>query len=379
MNIFSYQQVQRLLPRGRLVYARSDTMTDPKRKKLAETLERMLESSQSLSSALYIPTPWAAWTWTNTALLVFKGVMDKKFPDRFSRDTISLADGGTVSVDWPIEAENLPDDAPLVIFLHTITGSSQDTSHYTRVATQRGWRSCVFNRRGHGRMSLTTPRFNIMGDAEDTRVMVEHVTSKFPSTSFLGMVGISAGSGLLGTYLGQQEDKTPVEAACCLCPAYDLRTVWVNVKKYPSMDKFLLQSVKKRFLSHTEELLKEAFPESFEACQNAKSIEEFMEAHYPFAGYDSLAEYLEDCNPLQKWIPRIVRPTLLVSADDDMICTKENIKEEMVTALAGSLLIRTQRGSHIAFNEGLFGQGNYLSRISFDFLDAARKQKSKSK
>ena len=95
MNIFSYQQVQRLLPRGRLVYARSDTMTDPKRKKLAETLERMLESSQSLSNALYIPTPWAAWTWTNTALLVFKGVMDKKFPDTFSRDTISLTDGGT--------------------------------------------------------------------------------------------------------------------------------------------------------------------------------------------------------------------------------------------------------------------------------------------
>lgn len=360
------------------MYVGSDTVTDPKRKKLAETIEQMVESSESLSSAHYIPTPWAAWTWTNTALLVFKGFLDKKFPSEFSRDTITLADGGTVSVDWPIEAENLPDDAPLVILLHTITGSSQDTSHYTRAATRRGWRSCVFNRRGHGRMSLTTPRFNIMGDADDTRVMVEHVSSKFPATSFLGMVGISAGSGLLGTYLGQQGDKTPVQASCCLCPAYDLNTVWVNVKNYPSMDKFLLESVKKRFLSHNEELLKEAFPDSFEACQNARNIEEFMEAHYPFAGYDSLAEYLEDCNPKQ-WVPKIVRPILLVSADDDMICTKENIKEEMVTALPGALLIRTQRGSHIAFNEGLFGQGNYLSRISLDFLDAAREQQSKSK
>jgi len=283
-----------------------------------------------------------------------------------------------VSVDWPVEADGLPADAPLVIFLHTITGSSQDTSHYTRAATSRGWRSCVFNRRGHGRMSLTTPKFNIMGDGDDTKVCVDHVVSKYPDVSFLGMVGISAGSGLVGTYLGQQGDKTPVQAACSLCPAYDTRTVFTNVKKYPSMDNFLLQAVKKRFLYYNEQLLKEAFPEAYDACKNAKDIEEFVDAHYAFAGYDSLAEYNEDSNPLS-WVPKIVRPVLLVNADDDMICTKENIKEDMVTDLPGALLIRTERGSHIAFNEGLFGQGNYLSRISFDFLEAAREYASKEK
>ena len=52
-------------------------------------------------------------------------------------------------------------------------------------------------------MSLTSPKFNIMGDAEDTRLMVEHVMAKYPDTSYLGMVGISAGSGLLVTYLGK--------------------------------------------------------------------------------------------------------------------------------------------------------------------------------
>ena len=53
-------------------------------------------------------------------------------------------------------------------------------------------------------MRLTSPKFNLMGDAEDTVKMVDHVVSKYPKTSFIGMVGISAGSGLLITYLGKQ-------------------------------------------------------------------------------------------------------------------------------------------------------------------------------
>ena len=133
MDIFPYQKLQWLLSRGRLVYARSETVSDPERKKLAQTIEKMLEGSESLSSALYIPTPWAAWTWTNTALLVFKEYMDKRYPSAFARDTLTMADGGTVSVDWPVEADSLPADAPLVIFLHTITGSSQVLYNLTSI------------------------------------------------------------------------------------------------------------------------------------------------------------------------------------------------------------------------------------------------------
>ena len=36
------------------------------------------------------------------------------------------------------------------------------------------------------------------------------------------MIGISAGSGLLTSYLGQEYKDTPISAACCLCPAYVL-------------------------------------------------------------------------------------------------------------------------------------------------------------
>ena len=80
-----------------------------------------------------------------------------------------------------------------------------------------------------------------MGESRDTAAQVEAVRKRFPESSYLAMVGISAGSGLLVTYLGkvnlialplycralrvvffQEGDRTPVQAAASLCPAYDI-------------------------------------------------------------------------------------------------------------------------------------------------------------
>ena len=90
-----------------------------------------------------------------------------------------------------------------------------------RTATSRGWRSCVFNRRGHAGVSLTSPRFNVVGDPEDTRVMVDRVRARHPASSYIAIIGISAGCGLLMSYLGS-EVKPHVQAAVALCPAYDI-------------------------------------------------------------------------------------------------------------------------------------------------------------
>lgn len=52
-------------------------------------------------------------------------------------------------------------------------------------------------------MHLTSPSFNVMGESSDTVAQVEAVRKRFPDSSYLAMVGISAGSGLLVTYLGK--------------------------------------------------------------------------------------------------------------------------------------------------------------------------------
>ena len=373
LNYYRLSQVP-----ARLVHVRREAVKDPVRRRLAETVERIVETTESLARPCYVPTLWAAGSWANLALLVLKQKWDKRLRSGgFTRDTIVLADGGTVSVDWPPAGEtaHLPAEAPLVVYLHTITGSSKDTGHYMRAATRRGWRSCVLNRRGHN-MPLTSARFNVIGDAEDTRVMVDHVMAKYPQASYLGMVGISAGSGLLVTYLGKEGDRTPVNAACSLCPAYDISQAFDRLRElFPAVDSYILQSMKNRFLHNNTEILGAAQPAALARCQQAQTIVQFMEAHVTFAGSSSVPEYYEDSNPMA-WVSSIVRPLLIINSEDDMVCLPENIREDVVLDHGGALLLRTQKGAHIAFNEGALGQGNYLSRVSLDFLESARNLKN---
>jgi hypothetical protein len=55
-----------------------------------------------------------------------------------------------------------------------------------------------------------------------------------------------------------------------------------------------------------------------------------------------------------------------------MVCDPRNIREDLVRETPGVALLRTKRGSHVAFNDGLLGQSSFLARTAFDFLDAAR-------
>ena len=143
--------------RGRTVFVRSRDVVDPVRRQLAMRIEKIVSETSSLTSAQYIPTLLAANTWTNIILLMIKQRLTLRFNDSFfTRDTLNTDDGGTVSVDWFDEASALPDSAPVVIFLHTVSGSSREVINYTSEARRRGWRSCVFNRRGPGSTSWVT-------------------------------------------------------------------------------------------------------------------------------------------------------------------------------------------------------------------------------
>ena len=68
-------------------------------------------------------------------------------------------------------------------------------------------------------------------------------------------------------------------------------------------------------------------------------------------------------------------PLLVVTAEDDMICARETVVDKDFQKNGGCLLLRTKRGSHLAFNTGAMGTGTYLNEVVLDFLDAARKTK----
>lgn len=58
------------------------------------------------------------------------------------RDTIICPDGGEISLDWANDeiSKNLPQDAPVIGILHTITGSARQNIGFMRYCASRGWR-----------------------------------------------------------------------------------------------------------------------------------------------------------------------------------------------------------------------------------------------
>ena len=269
----------------------------------------------------------------------------------------------------------LPEDAPIVIFCHTITGSAAQTRWLMKYASSRGWRSCVFVRRGHGG-PLHAPTFNLLGAVDDVAMQLESVRCTYPHAPFLAMVGVSAGSAQLISYLGQAGPSTPIGAACAICPAWDVPTAFASLgASQPVAERAMVRSVQQTFLyGRNEHVLGAWDAAALERCRAARTLPELMDAHAPFAMRDHTAnaeDYYRAHDPMGDR-HGVAVPILLVNAEDDFVCPASLARPDVIVReQPGALLMMTRRGSHVAFNEGLLARGAFHMRISFDFLDAA--------
>eukprot|EP00928_Gymnodinium_smaydae_P044455 TRINITY_DN29657_c0_g1_i1.p1 TRINITY_DN29657_c0_g1~~TRINITY_DN29657_c0_g1_i1.p1 ORF type:complete len:425 (-),score=48.46 TRINITY_DN29657_c0_g1_i1:247-1521(-) len=358
----------------------------------ASRIATIMRSRASLHSPSYVPPLWATSKWLNLLAFMIKQRLFSDF--KLRRETITLDDGGTVSIDWANDETTaaLPENAPIVICLHTVTGSGKSTVDYLRYAASKGWRSCVFNRRGHDQR-LTTARFNVMGTVSDSSRQMDAVKKAWPNADFVGMIGISAGSGHLITYLGSEGTQCQVDAAASLCPAYSIDTAFQNLAcQYPLVDKNILEDMKRTWLPDVAELLQKEREEVGEAatlarekalkdCWEACDLHDFLYKSWPFAPRErshesvdlqNIDEYMTLHNPMS-WKDSLTIPVLLVNSEDDMVCLKENIPVDECQKSPLTALILTRFGTHIAYQETLVGTApSYLHRVTFEFLDAAR-------
>ena len=49
----------------------------------------------------------------------------------------------------------------------------------------------------------------------------------------------------------------------------------------------------------------------------------------------------------------------------------DSIREDLARACGGTVLVRTACGAHISYCEGAMGSGNYMMKLSLQFLQAA--------
>lgn len=316
---------------------------------------------------------WATpWLFNGHLQLLGLG-LKKAFAPRLNYDrvdTLRMADGGTTALHWM--GSELPKQKPTLVVLHTITGSPHSMRAFVRdLQRLTGWRVVLCERRGHGGLPLTTPRFNTMGDTGDLREQLQLISERYPQSP-LYAAGISAGSGLLTRYLGEMGVNTPLRGAFAYCPGYDIRVAFARAKA--PYTRLMARKLVRQFVTPHREAL--AHLPSLESLEGAQNLDEFHRHLYECAGYPSQQSFLDNCNPMGV-MANVSIPLLVLNAEDDPVCVVGNVRDhqQAMARMPRTLLVVTARGSHCAYLSGLNGR-SWAHELAAEFLQAVHLESS---
>ena len=280
-------------------------------------------------------------------------------------ERLTMADGGTVSIQWAGLDANAR--TPVLVVLHTITGSGDGLRRFIHAIRERlGWVVAACNRRGHAGLGLTSARINTMGSTDDLRRQIHAIETRRPDASLYG-IGVSAGSGLLVRYLGEEGARSRLRAAVALCPAYDIRDAFRYVQR--GYDRYLTRKLVDFFLHRNSEVLGRL--DGYDHCAAAASMAEFHDRIYPLAGFESREAFYRGSNPME--VARDVAvPVLVINAADDPVCVERNVHRHLgdLQQLARLSLAVTRRGGHCGFLETLRTTDTWADRAIGEYLHA---------
>ncbi|KAF8754603.1 alpha/beta hydrolase fold [Rhizoctonia solani] len=146
----------------------------------------------------------------------------------YERTLLSIPDGGTLGLDFTPRTQDLelPPETPIVVVLHGLSGGSHE-SYVRSILSQvcaspanggLGYRAVVVNFRGCAGVPLTSPQFYSAGHTEDIRIALSYIQKTYPRARLTGL-GFSLGANVLVRYLGEEGEKSRLDAGCALgCP-----------------------------------------------------------------------------------------------------------------------------------------------------------------
>lgn len=325
------------------------------------TLARYILKKSKLLSQPFRPPVWTRSPLIQTLLPSF--LPGKIF--HFEREFLLMKDRGVVALDWGITgARSLRKGSPVLFVLPGLTGDASGVTFLCHLAVEKGFRPVVFNKRGHGKSPLTTPKLQSFGDPSDFRQAVKYVRGKYPSGRITAC-GISAGSGLLISYLGDYGVSSYVAAAVCISPGYDAETLFHSCIRQP-YNFCMLYSLKRLVSRHANALSKVV---DVDQAMRTSTIAAFEESLYcKLYGYKDMNQYWEKNNPMRD-IDDVSTPVLCINSLDDPVCTKNNIPKELFELYPHFMLVTTEKGGHCGFLEHPSLE-SWADKVAVEYLSA---------
>ncbi|XGW02824.1 hypothetical protein V3C99_014671 [Haemonchus contortus] len=292
----------------------------------------------------------------------------------FVREVIEFADGGALGIDW-LFADDCKEDAPIVLFLPGITGSTRDCAYILYPAQEiyaRKWRVVVYNPRGLGGVHLRNKIAYNSVRHDDVAEVIQRISSRYPNAKIVGC-GFSMGGMVLWNYLA-----TCTAESAVLSGAMIVSAPFDPLSTTTSLESFFAKHVYNRHITKKLVEFAERYREHFENHEmmnfnnvlKSVTIREF-DTHFtaPLFGYDSVDHYYNHAAPNKK-VKKIPVPTLCLNADDDCFSPREAIPTEEMKESEMVVGVVTRGGGHTAFLQGLCPNNSSLvNQILVEWAD----------
>ena len=317
----------------------------------------------------YKPTPWLV----NGILHTYWGMFYKghKILKTF-REDIDFEDGGQVTIEHFV-LETTKDTAPILFMLHTAGGSSREScTNFAAINfMNKGYRVIICSHRGCNGSKLKTKRLYDGSNCQDTHVIVEYISKKYPKAKNKFLLGFSLGSMVCARYATFYDD---VDGIIGISHGVDIKRADLMLFKggtASTLGKAVLQGYTRRIFKsnlYTDEEKKN--------IAKIKTLIEFNnEVTAKNMGLNNSDEFY-DLIKLYGKPAKAKVPILILNAADDPFTKVEFIDEKELEDKTNQNLafILTREGGHVSFAEGLTGKGSYAEDVAEEFFNLLMKK-----
>jgi predicted alpha/beta-fold hydrolase len=265
-------------------------------------------------------------------------------------EQLELPDGDFLNLLW--STANLPDESPLIVILHGLTGSvdSSYVARFMKTFNKQGWRTVLMHFRGAGKELNRLPRVYHSGDTADLDFVVSVLAQREPETK-KAVVGVSLGGNVLLKWLGEQELQSKISTAVAISVPFVLNKLVdkMNLGFARIYQKRLLKQLKAVFARKMNQLKNPP-----DAIKNAADCNCFWTFDHhvtaPLHGFNSAHTYYRESSSRQ-YLKAIATPTLIIHSKDDPFMTTEVLPTEDELSESVTLEL-SKKGGHVGFIAG---------------------------
>ncbi|CAL1704788.1 unnamed protein product [Somion occarium] len=293
----------------------------------------------------------------------------------YDRTLLRLLDGGTIGLDFTpsMNGRTLPDETPIVVVLHGLTGGSHES--YVRAILAPactpvekgglGYRGVVVNFRGCAGVPVTSPQLYSAGFTNDIRTALLYISKRYPKAPLLG-VGFSLGANVLTRYLAEEGEQSRLRAGCVLACPWDLLANselmegdWFHRTTYSSGMASNLKAM--------QVLLTVPRPSLIQFDDTVTCVGGGPSPPFPFASGRDYYVWASS----HKLLPQVRVPFLALNASDDPIVKELPTKAGESALSPWVVFCVTEGGGHLGWFEkgsGLFSLNRWMGKPVMEWL-----------